>query len=900
MDTIPLTIDGKKIICPSGISILDAAERNRIKIPTLCHHPDLKPFGACRMCLVEDENSGRLMAACVTPAARDMVLNTASSRIVKHRRNIVRLMIAEHPESCIVCSKGNRCQLRQVAADLGIGETDLYHMPNFKPLEQANPFMIRDLSKCILCGKCIRADHELVNVGAIDYNLRGFGSRPATAHELGLEESSCTFCGTCVSLCPTGALSTKNTRFVGSPEYESDSICGFCGVGCRLAMGAANEHIVEVNPAHRTDSVNGATLCVRGHFAHDFLNSADRLVAPLLRRSDAESENGLVPVSWDEALEQVSTRLMNIKRDNGPQSVAFLGSSKCSNEENYLFQKIARVCVGTNNVDSGGYIFGQSLLKVFDEKTAGGYRLSPLADLSRAEVILALGADPNHSVPVVGYYLKRAARQGIPLIVVDPRQTELSHFAAIWLPIKPRTDLELINGLAAVLCEKEAYDPKYIDRYTEGFSLFRYGLSSLDLDKICQRTGLTENGINSAADVLKGKKIAMVIGHGILQQNNGMHTLGAIFNLSLMSGSLGTPGAGLYILSKENNQPGAMDMGASPDLLPGRQSLGKAAVRKKWEKDWKTSLSPDAGLNMVRMIEAAETGQLKALYIMGENPLRALPQRRRVKKALQKLDFLVVQDIINSETAQIADAVLPGAALCEKMGSVTNLEGRIQTFSPIVKPPGKAKADWEILDLLAVRLGSNSPLESLPKIRKEIQKLVPMYSGLNGDTESWIDNVDTKAIFTSKDTAESISFYPVVSTEDKPQDQNYPFTAIVGTQRFHLAGGTRTSASDRIREFALTGKIEISHRDAAALKVNDEDTVVVSSPHGSLTRSVRIKSNLNPGYLFIPTGADQNQAMELFSLSDLTLPGAAGWKTCGVKIEKARRNIHATTTNRPG
>ncbi|MBW2429894.1 MAG: (2Fe-2S)-binding protein, partial [Deltaproteobacteria bacterium] len=345
MDTIPLTIDGKKITCSAGTSILKAAEQNGIKIPKLCHHPDLKPFGACRMCLVEDDNTGRLMASCVTPAARDMVLQTASPRIVKHRRNIVRLMIAEHPESCIVCSKGNRCQLRQVAANLGIGETDLYHMPNFKPLEQANPFIIRDLSKCILCGKCIRADHELVVVGAIDYNLRGFGSRPATAHELGLEQSSCTFCGTCVSLCPTGALSTKNTRFVGSPAYESDSICGFCGVGCSLAMGAADDRIIEVNPAHQPQSVNGATLCVRGHFAHDFLNSSDRLVGPLLRKSNADNAESLAPASWDEALELVSSRLKAIKHENGPQSIAFLGSSKCSNEENYLFQKIARVFI---------------------------------------------------------------------------------------------------------------------------------------------------------------------------------------------------------------------------------------------------------------------------------------------------------------------------------------------------------------------------------------------------------------------------------------------------------------------------------------------------------------------------------------------------------------------------
>ncbi|MGD8887667.1 MAG: 2Fe-2S iron-sulfur cluster-binding protein, partial [Desulfobacterales bacterium] len=238
MDTIVLSIDGKKILCPSGTSILEAAEQNGFKIPKLCYHPDLKPFGACRLCLVEDEKTGRLMASCVTPAAQDMVLQTASPRIVKHRRNIVRLMIAEHPESCIVCSKGNRCQLRQIAADLGIGEPNLYPMPNYKPFEEANPFIIRDLSKCILCGKCIRADHELVVVGAIDYNLRGFDSRPATAHELGLEQSNCTFCGTCVSICPTGALSAKNSRYVGSPERESVSICGFCSVGCSLAVGA--------------------------------------------------------------------------------------------------------------------------------------------------------------------------------------------------------------------------------------------------------------------------------------------------------------------------------------------------------------------------------------------------------------------------------------------------------------------------------------------------------------------------------------------------------------------------------------------------------------------------------------------------------------------------------------
>jgi formate dehydrogenase alpha subunit len=795
-------------------------------------------------------------------------------------------MIAEHPESCIVCSKGNRCQLRWVAAQLGVGETDLYHMPNYKPFEEANPFIIRDLSKCILCGKCIRADHELVAVGAIDYNLRGFSSRPATAHELGLEESSCTFCGTCVSMCPTGALSAKNNLYVGSPEKEAVSICGFCSVGCSLALGATGERIVDVNPAQLPGSVNKATLCVRGHFAHDFLNSPQRLISPLGRKNGEKETDDLVPLAWDEALGTISKRLLEIKSENGPQSIAFLGSSKCSNEENYIFGKIARTIIGSNNIDTGGYIYGQPLLKVLDEKTAGGYRLNRLADLEKAEAILVLGADPNHSVPVASYYLKKAAQKGIPLILVDPRRTELAAFASIWLAIKPQSDLELINGLAALLHEHKAYDSSFVDQYTEGFSLFRYGLSSLDVDRISTLTNLDTTAINKTADLLKQKKIAIVIGHGIIQQKNALHTLGAILNLALMTGSLGSPGAGLYVLARENNQSGAIDMGAAPDSLPGRQPLDDEAARKKWEKNWKTSISPDPGLNLVRMIEAAEKGSLKALYIMGENPLRALPESERVKKALAKLEFLVVQDILNNETTQVADVVLPGAAISEKQGSITNLEGRIQTFQPVVSPPGKARPDWEILDLLAAELSDSEAYGSIEQVRGEIRQLVPAYESMNGQDPGWIKPTHAKALFKAQGADELISFYPVVSTEDDPDDKNYPVTAIIGSLRYQLGSGTRTHASDRIQGFDLAGQVEISLQDSTDLNLKDDDTVTVTSTSGSVTRKIRIEKSLGAGQIFVPTGYNGNDAMNLLALSDITKPGSPGWKTAKVTIKK--------------
>jgi formate dehydrogenase alpha subunit len=864
LENIVLTIDDKKITCPPGTSILDAASQNKIKIPHLCYHPDLKPFGACRLCLVEDEKTGRLMASCVTPVAPDMTIRTDTARILSHRRNIVRLMIAEHPESCIVCSKGNRCQLRWVAAQMGVGETDLYSMPNYKPLEQANPFIIRDLSKCILCGKCIRADHELVAVGAIDYNMRGFDSRPATVHEQGLEKSNCTFCGTCVSMCPTGALSAKSTQYVGSPEKESFSICSFCGVGCSLAMGQSAGKIIDVNPAHLTDSVNKATLCVRGHFAHDFLNSSNRLIAPLMPKKGE-----------DDSI-----------HENGPQSIAFMGSSKCSNEENYLFQKIARVLIGTNNIDNGGYVSGQFLSTFLDQKTGGGYRVTPLTDLEKADVILVLGADPNHSLPVVSYYLKRAAKQGTPLIVIDPHKTELVSFAAEWLRIKPQTDLELLNALAALLHEKNAYDSEFIDRHAEGFSIFTYGLSSLDVDKVSGVSGLTIERLNATAEFLKGKRIAFVVGHGILQQRYGIHTMGAILNLSLMTGSLGTKGGGVYVLARENNQGGAMDMGAVPNLLPGRMPLDENGTRKTWEKNWKVKISPDPGLNMSRIIEAAESGQLKALYIMGENPLRSLPQPERVKAAIEKLEFVVVQDILNNEAVKLADVALPGAAASEKSGSFTNMEGRIQHFSAVVPPPGTAKPDWEILDLLATRLGAAERYGGVEKIRKEICRLVPPYAQMNGEGQGWLNASSPMAAFHADGAGKMISFSPVVSTADEQSDADYPFQAIMGSLRFHLGSGTRTIASGRIRDFDLNSEVAICVEDAGRLKLKDGDTVQIESRWGVIKRKLGCSNRIGPGQLFVPLAVNANDAMNLIDLSDLADPNSAGWKTCAVKLKK--------------
>ncbi len=896
METISLTINGKKISCLEGKSILQVAEDHGIKIPKLCHHHSLKPYGACRLCLVEDGKSGRLFASCVTPVAKDMVLLSESPQVLKHRRNIISLMMAEHPESCIFCNKGNRCHLRMIAAELGVGENHLYPMANFKPLEQANPFIMRDLSKCILCGKCIRADHELVCTGAIDYNDRGFSSRPATLHALPLEKSSCTFCGTCVSMCPTGALAT-NTPFVGTPERETLSICGFCSVGCNLTLGVAGEQIVDVNPSHLENSVNDATLCVRGHFAHDFLNSGKRLTQPFIRK-----ENELSPTSWDDALSTTAKRLLEIKTEYGPESIAFLGSSKCSNEENYLFQKIARALLETNNVDNGGYMSGRLFLDLVEEKTdeAGRFNFfaGPLSSLEEAEVIFVLGAEPAQTAPVLDYYLKRSIKNGIPLILANPQKTDLAKVASVWVHPTCSTSstslakkncidsfyLELINLLSNKLLEKETQDLSFLTRFTSGFEEYKTDLLSLDTDIAVQRAHVDLDVVQAVTDILQGKKITFVVGEGLMLQRYGKEAMEALLNLALMTGSIGYKGAGFHILSKENNLVGSWDMGTTPDSLPGRLRVSNENHRNTWEDTWKAKIPTTKGLNLYQMIQRAEEGHLKAIYIMGENPLRSLPQPERLVKSLQRVEFIVVQDILFNETAEIADVVMPGAAFSEKAGSFTNLEGKVQCFPPAVAPPGNAKPDLEILGLIAEELGAPKYKHTQEEIRKEISSIISAYSDKGACKHPiWIRERRSQK---DKLVEKQIHFSSVTSSKESTMAEDPPFIALFNSLRFHLGSGTRTEQSARITACDVKGEIEMSPKDADNLNLKKDDRVKVTTATGEIERNIHINSKVQTGFIHIPTAYNQNDARHLIPLMPLLDSSSSGWDSCQVRVEK--------------
>ncbi len=905
METIVLKINGQKVTCPSDASILVAARQNGINIPALCYHPDLKPYGACRLCLVEDEKTGRLMAACVTPAAAGMSIQTDTPRILNHRRNIVRLMMAEHPESCIVCSKGNRCELRKIAADLGVGDSGLYPMPNYTPYEQLNPFIIRDLSKCILCGKCIRADHELVVTGAIDYNHRGFYARPATLHEKPLEDSICTFCGTCVSICPTGALSVKNAVYVGTPEKETNSICGFCGVGCSLTMGVSDDKIVAVNPTKRKISVNSATLCIRGHFANDFINSPDRLVHPMKiaampdRDGDSsDSKASHFPVSWDHAFETVANRLSQIKRQYGPESIAFVGSAKCSNEENYLFQKIARDVFETPNVIAGARSAGQQLLAHIDERTLGAARVNTLAGLESAEAIFVICGDLDNIAPVVGYHVKRAARKGTALIVADAFKTDLFAHAAVSLqPRLSGSDLsgsnfsgvgfsgsgmpnisDLINAFARTMIAEKCQDNDFISQYTFGLDAYIASLDAFDPKTIAARYAMAPDIFQQVVDRVRARKIAFVVGPDLLDCPDGRELIDAVINLALLTGSMGVAGAGIWVPVCENNLVGAMDMGMNPEFLPGRE---KIASKKDSDLIRKSGMSD--------LVAAMESGEIKAAYIMGENPLRSLPQPERVRAAFEKLEFLVVQDIVCNRTFEIAHVVLPGAAVFEKHGSFTNMEGRIQTFEPAVPPPGEAKADWEILAQLARVMGYPEQYEKIEKIRQEIRRTIPMYQGLGNHQQDWVKNSESGNPFSGNQA--KFAFLPAREAAPLSLDPSFPFFAKISSPRFHLGSGTRTSRSARIKAYNGPEAVEISRADCENLGLGGAGQVRVASGSGVIDRQFKQNRRLNPGQVVIPKGVKGNDAMFLAPLERKEEPGSFGSGFSMVRIEKISEKI---------
>ncbi|NLA25905.1 MAG: molybdopterin-dependent oxidoreductase [Firmicutes bacterium] len=903
MQPVTLTINQQEVSGHPGLTILELARESGITIPTLCHHASLNPIGACRICLVENEANGALLASCVTPIAPGMIINTESPRVLEHRKMILQLMLASHPDACLVCDKGNRCELRRLASEMGIGLIELDRIPQAALTEEVNPFLLRDMSKCILCARCIRACQELVVEGALDYYGRGFKTRPATLFDAPLEYSECTFCGTCVALCPTGALMEREPLYRGSTGTAVKSTCPYCSCGCTISLEVKDNRVARVVPA--AEQRGPGTLCAGGSYGCDFIHSPERLTRPLIK----EEEGTFREASWEEALAVTAAALSRIKEEHGPESLAVFGAANCTNEENYLLQRFARTVLETKHIDNGSSLYYAAARRAFYDCVGFPGITYPLADLARADLIMVIGADPPASAPLVSYQIKRAVKaQGAKLILIDPRQkTKLDLFAHCRLQPRPGTDLALLKGMAKVIIDEEWTDREFIARKTEKYHDLLASLSNFPLERAAEVSAVDLEQIRRAARLYaRAGKAAIIFGSGIMQQPRGEENVRALLNLALLTGHIWRRGGGLRALLRECNAQGASDMGALPDYLPGRQHIDDLPIRKKFETHWQTALPSGPGLGALEMMDQARKGKIKGMLIAGENPAAAFPGSARIEEALTSLDFLAVQELFLTETARLAHVVFPAASFAEKEGAFTSLEGKVQKISPALKPAGESRPDWKIILQLAGAMGRPLPFSSLEQVREEIEELLPFYKCDWGEElpEEEEDFLGARAdqrlplkkfpsFSPMKETPPEQEPEPVPEPVPEPLPEPAPgsaplyFILLPESTLFRWGSGARSSRSGRLSRFSPAPFLKMNSLDAGIMELSPGDHIEVISESGRLPAVVEYSDELPQGIVTMPRSRSDSPVAALFSSSPEEPAHSSALKRCYIRIERS-------------
>ncbi len=870
MTRITLSINGKKITVKKGAVVLSAIEKAGVYVPTLCHDPMLKPYGACRLCLVAIEGLRGLTPACTTIATDKMVVTTETEEIQRIRRTIVEMIIAEHPADCLFCEKSQTCQLLKVARYVGVDGESVTRRRSAKPvrpIDRSLPAFEFDPNKCILCAKCVRTCNEIAGVGAIDIAYRGDQARITTFGELPLSQSLCQSCGECVERCPTGALIPKHPII---PEKEVKTVCPYCGVGCSIYLGVRANRIVR-GRGDPTSPVNHGELCVKGRYGLDFVNHSDRLIHPLMRKKAAlkinqskEITESFQAAGWDEALDAVSCGLSQIIERFGPDAVGVLSSAKCTNEENFIIQKFARAVLDTNNVDHCARLCHASTVTAALSAFGDGAMSNSIADIDRAEVLFVIGSNTTECHPIIGRRIKRALRKkGARLIVADPRITELAEAAHIYLGHLPGTDVALLNGIMKQIVDQGLADTRFIEESCEGFGPFRDVLESYPVEAAAQITGVAPEKICESARIFGEAKRAIVLyGMGITQHTCGTDNVKAIANLLMLTGNMGRRGTGFSPLRGQNNVQGACDMGALPNVFPGYQRVDDPQVRTKFETAWGCKLSQQPGLTLVDMIHKAREGSLKALYVVGENPLLSEADLNMARNALAGLDLLIVQDIFLTETAQFADVVLPAASFAEKEGSFTNTERRVQRIRKAIEPPGDARPDWQIVVQVARRLGHDWSYESSSQIMEEIAALTPIYGGIRHDRLDrgglqWpcrhLDDPGTPILHKGRFSRGRGLFHAVT---DRPPAElpsgPYPLLLTTGRILEHWHTGSMSHRCRVLESLAPQSRVEINPADADRLGIEDGDEVSLTSRRGRVRTRVRKTRRVRPGQAFMP------------------------------------------------
>ncbi|MBI5070938.1 MAG: formate dehydrogenase subunit alpha [Deltaproteobacteria bacterium] len=865
--TVSLQIDGLPVQVPAGTSLLRAAVLAGVSIPKLCATEALAPFGSCRLCLVEVEGKKGFPASCTTPAEEGMRVRTQSDALARLRRGVLELYLTDHPLDCLTCSANGNCELQAVAGTVGLrevryGTSGQSHQGAAG--DDSNPYFAFDPSRCVVCSRCVRACEEQQGSFALTIEGRGFASRVSPGPGGRFLGSECVSCGACVTACPTAALAEKSLVALGQPQRRVATTCGYCGVGCGFEAEVQGERVVRMLPS-REAQANLGHACVKGRFAWGYATHPDRITRPMIR---ARTSDPWREVSWEEAIGHAAAELRRIQAGHGRGSIGAIVSSRCTNEEDWLVQKLVRTAFGNNNVDTcarvchapTGYGLGQTL------GTSAGTQT--FASVEQADVVLLIGANPTDAHPVFASRLKRRLREGARLVVVDPRAIELvraPHVRADYhLQLRPGTNVAVLTALAHVVVTEGLAATRFVAERCEpgAFEIWREFVARPEHapEALEPVTGVPAALVRGAARLYAtGGNAAIYYGLGVTEHSQGSTAVIAIANLAMATGNVGREGVGVNPLRGQNNVQGSCDMGSFPHELPGYRHVSDAAVRGSFEADWGVRLDPEPGLRIPNMMDAALDGSFRGLYCQGEDPVQSEPDTRHVIEALQAMECVIVQDLFLSETSRWAHVFLPGASFLEKDGTFTNAERRISRVRRVMAPLC-GKADWEVTAALSAALGHPMPYRHPSEIMEEIARLTPTFAGVSyakldrlGSLQ-WPCNAaapeGTPTMHVGGFVRGKGRFLPTayVPTPERTTPR-FPLLLTTGRILSQYNVGAQTRRTENLR-FCGEDLLEIHPQDAADRRVADGDLVSLTSRSGEAVLRAHLTERVQPGVVY--------------------------------------------------
>jgi formate dehydrogenase major subunit len=866
---VNLEIDGFQVTAPAGTSVLRAAASIGIDIPKLCATDSLEPFGSCRLCVVEIKGARGMPASCTTPVGEGMVVTTQNKKLADVRRGVMELYISDHPLDCLTCAANGDCELQDMAGAVGLREV------RYNPLgenhlnavkDQSNPYFTFDPSKCIVCSRCVRACEETQGTFALTIDGRGFDSKVSPSQNQAFMDSECVSCGACVQACPTATLIEKSVIEQGTPEHAIVTTCAYCGVGCSFRAEMKGDQVVRMVP-HKDGKANHGHSCVKGRFAFGYATHKDRITKPMIRKSIKDHWQ---EVSWEEAINYVASELKRIQAKYGRDSIGGITSSRCTNEETYLVQKLIRAGFGNNNVDTCARVChsptGYGLKQTFGESSG----TQNFDSVMKADVIMVIGANPTDGHPVFGSQMKRRLREGAKLIVVDPREIDLvksPHVkASHHLKLRPGTNVALINALAHVVVTEGFIDEAFVDSRCDiqSFNKWRRFISdeSHSPEAAEAVTGIPAGEIRAAARLYASAgNAAIYYGLGVTEHSQGSTTVIGIANLAMATGNLGREGVGVNPLRGQNNVQGSCDMGSFPHEFPGYRHVSDEATRHLFEQNWGVTLQGEPGLRIPNMFDAASDGSFMGLYVEGEDIAQSDPDIQHVHHALRSMECVIVQDLFLNETAKFAHVFLPGSSFLEKNGTFTNAERRISPVRKVMAPLGGYE-DWEITQLLANAMGYPMNYSHPSEIMDEIAKLTPTFTGVSYEKIDQLGSIQwpcneeapegTPTMHEQhfmRDNGKGLFMLTEYVATHERTTRMFPLILTTGRILSQYNVGAQTRRTENVAWHA-EDRLEIHPHDAEDRGLKDGDWVGIKSRAGETVLRALITDRVQPGVVY--------------------------------------------------